>query len=470
MGNKPEYEATDSETAVLATLLQQPSLYMDIAPKLRRDFFNNPAHAEIYEAMQKAADVAPIGDDPFDVLTVSAAARKAGFGDHANTPTRETVTEYVHTLYGSPVVGDITFHIEEIADAATRRSIHKEASRLLAAVDDPTIPIKDTVLPMVEGIEDAVSDVLANDGTVKQFGTVLSEFTDRIQNPQHIERIATGFEELDTRFLSGGLEASRVVTIGARPGVGKTAFALSIARQAAFREKKKVLFASFEMTPEQLMRRIIAAEANVALSSLNNPSYLTDHQREEVMASVMRSTARITATTNFDVDEQGLDPNKGGLFFWDKAETTVREFLLKAREMHKRGLVDLVILDYLQLLRLGERVDSRQLEVAGIIRAVKTHALAMGIPFVVLSQLNREVAGRADKRPMLSDLRESGAVEQDSDVVLLLWRDDEEDMDNERLNLAVEKNRDGPMGQMQLESQLAYGRFAPVAVDSSGGW
>lgn len=463
-----DYKAIQSETAVLATLLQDPSLFITIAPRLRSEFFSNPGHMEIFQAMHESAESAPLGSEPFDALTIATTARKMGYGDHKNTPTGETVTQYVHTLYGESVVGDIGFHIEEIAEASTRRLVTKHASALLEAVGDPTSPVRETVLPMVEGIEDAVADVLSDDGSIKQFGEVIAEFTDRIQNPQHIERIPTGFEELDDRFLSGGLESSRVITVGARPGVGKTAFALSLARQAAFREKKHVLFASFEMPPEQLMRRIIAAEANVTLSALNNPNYLNSQQKHETLSAIARATGRIQRMTNFDIDDENFDPEKGGLYFWDRVETTVREFLLKAREMHKRGQLDLIILDYLQLLRLGERSESRQLEVSSIIRAVKTQSLAMQIPVVVLSQLNREVAGRADKRPNLSDLRESGAIEQDSDIVILLWRDDEDDLDNERLNVAVEKNRDGPMGQMQLDSQLAFGRFAPVVVESSG--
>lgn len=469
------YADAEAEAAVLSTLIQKPSRYLSIAPRINVDTFANPAHAEIYEAIQKASESAKVGEEPFDIFTVAAEVRKSGFGDHTNTPTGETVTQYIHTLNGYPVVGDIELHVTTLSEAAIRRDVRKGAQRLLEAASNPSVPIKDSVTPLMEAIDNSVASALAHDGTVEAFGDVFGEFYDRLENPQTVKRIPTGFSELDSKYLSGGLEASRVVTVGARPGAGKTAFALSLARNAAFRENKHVIFASFEMNPEQLMRRIMAAEADVYLSSFNNPNDIPSHKRTEVLQKIANAYGIISNSVNLDMDAETVDPNKGGLYFWGKAETTVQEFILKVRELHKRGLADMVIVDYLQLMRWGGRVESRQLEVSNMMRAMKTAALTMEIPFVVLSQLNREVTNRVDQRPQLSDLRESGSVEQDSDIVLLLWRKDlndrqDEQMHDNLLDLAVEKNRDGPMGHIQLLSQLEKGRFADFSAGEATGY
>lgn len=469
------YADVDAETAVLAALIQKPSRYLSVAQRLNPETFHNGAHAEIYGAIQRAADAAKVGQDPFDIFTVATEARKSGFGDHANTPTGETVTQYLHTLNGYPVVGDAELHVATLVEAAVRRDVRKGAQRLLEAANNPALSIKDAVTPLMEGIESSMAAAMTHDGTVESFGDVFAAFNDRIENPQAVDRISTGFGELDKDYLSGGLEASRVVTVGARPGAGKTAFALSVARHAAFRERKHVLFASFEMSPEQLMRRIMAAEADVYLSNFNNPNDIPAQRRVEVQRKIANAYGIITRTTNLDMDAENIDPDKGGLYFWGRAETTVQEFILKVREMHKRGILDMVIVDYLQLMRWGGRVESRQLEIASMMRAMKTAALSLGIPFIVLSQLNREVTGRAEQRPQLSDLRESGSIEQDSDIVLLLWRKDlndrqDEQMHDNLLDLAIEKNRDGPMGHIQLLSQLEKGRFADFSVGDQNGW
>jgi replicative DNA helicase len=469
------YVDVEAETAVLSSLIQKPSSYLNLASRLNSDVFFNTAHSEIYQAIQRVAESAAIGSEPYNMFTVSAEVRKSGFGDHSNTPTGETVTQYLHTLNGYPFVGEPELHIADLVEASIRRDVKKGAQRLLEAADNPSTPIKDSVTPLMDGITNSVTSALSNDGTVESFGEVFAKFNDRIENPSDVYRIATGFTELDKFYLSGGLEASRVVTVGARPGAGKTAFALSIARQAAFRERKHVIFASFEMNPEQLMRRIMASEADVYLSNFNNPNDIPLARKEEVQRKLANAYSLIANSTNLDMHAETIDRNKGGLYFWGKAESSVQEFLLKVREMHRRGLVDMVIVDYLQLMSWGGRVESRQLEVSNMMRAIKKAALSMEIPFVVLSQLNREVTNRTDQRPQLSDLRESGSVEQDSDVVLLLWRKDLNDRQDEQshdnlLDLAIEKNRDGPMGHIQLLSQLEKGRFADFSVGDETGY
>jgi replicative DNA helicase len=469
------YADIEAETAVLAALIQKPSRFLDLAPKLGRSVFYNNAHAEIYEAIEIASETAKVGEDPYDIYGVNLQARKLGFSEHANTPTDETISQYLHTLSNYPLVGDPEIHVEALTEASIRRDVRKGAQRLLEAAANPSLPIKETVSPLMDGIVSSVTSAMSNDGTVEPFGDVFAKFIDRMENPQEVDRIPTGFKELDRDYLSGGMEASRVMTIGARPGAGKTAFALSVARQAAFRERKHVLFASFEMNPEQLMRRIIAAEADVYLSNFNNPNDIPAQRKAEVQRKIANAYSLIQQTTNLDMESANIDMSKGGLYFWDKAETTIQEFILKVREMHKRGIVDMVIVDYLQLMRWGGRAESRQLEVSNMMRALKTAALSLEIPFIVLSQLNREVTSRADQRPQLSDLRESGSVEQDSDIVLLLWRKDLNDRQDGQshdnlLDLAIEKNRDGAMGHIQLVSQLEKGRFSDFSISDTSGF
>lgn len=464
-----------AETAVLANLIQKPGLFLDVASRVRPDHFSSKAHAVVYDCIQQAAENAP--DSAYDIFRVSNEIRRSGMADFAATPTGEPLAAYVHTLGSYRVAGDIAFHVDSIAQAAARRRIKQEAEKIIHAAEDPRFPIQDSVTPVISEIQGTISDTLEADSTVRTFGHVLNEFMERLENLEEVERIPTGFDELDRSYLSGGLEASRVLTIGARPGVGKTAFGLSIARFAALKKRKKVLFASFEMSPEQLMRRIIAAESGIALETFNNPARLPEQDRIIALGKIAACEDRLLRTTNLDPDDDRFDPTKGGIFFWDKADTTIQHFLIRAKEMHKRGRLDMIIIDYLQLIQFGASRESRQLEVASIMRAIKLAALDMKIPIVVLSQLNRGSANRADTRPQLTDLRESGSIEQDSDHVILLWRQDlegdraDEQLHDNVLDIAMEKNRDGRMGRMQLLSQLEYGRFVDLAPeDSSGAW
>ena len=253
--------------------------------------------------------------------------------------------------------------------------------------------------------------------------------------------IPTGFVDLDR--MTSGLNNSDLIILAARPAMGKTAFALNLVLNAA-KEKKAVLVFSLEMGPDQLYRRLLCMEAGIEQEKLKN-GYLDDEDWNKY-------TLGTSTLANTEI------------FVADLPNTNILEIRSYARKMKSRGQLDLIVVDYLQLINGGMKTneDSRQQEISNISRALKGLARELEIPIVALSQLSRAVEGRMDKRPMLSDLRESGAIEQDADIVAFLYREDYYIPNTENkgiTELIIAKHRSGATGLIKLNFLMEYSKF-----------
>ena len=263
------------------------------------------------------------------------------------------------------------------------------------------------------------------------------------KNAGSVTGIPTGFLDLD--YKTAGLQPSDLILIAARPSMGKTAFVLNIAQHVAFKVHKSVAIFSLEMSKEQLVNRLFALEAQVDAQSLRTGN-LKDSDWEKLIES-----AGIIGKSKLMID--------------DTPGISISELRSKCRKMKLEHGLDLIIIDYLQLMtaRVGSRSESRQQEISEISRALKGIARELNVPVVALSQLSRAVEQRPDHRPMMSDLRESGAIEQDADVVMFIYRDDYYNKDTELKNVAeiiIGKQRNGAIGTVNLTWLPQYTKFA----------
>ncbi len=261
------------------------------------------------------------------------------------------------------------------------------------------------------------------------------------RNKGNVTGIATGFVDLDYR--TAGMQPSDLVLIAARPSMGKTAFVLNIAQHVAFKLEQPVAIFSLEMSKEQLVNRLFSLESKVDAQKLRSGN-LSDNDWERLIES-----AGVIGKSNLIID--------------DTPGITIGEMRSKCRKYKLEYGLKMIIIDYLQLMSGSGRNDSRQQEISDISRALKALARELEVPVIALSQLSRAVEQRPDHRPMLSDLRESGAIEQDADVVMFIYRDDYYNKDTERKGIAeiiIAKQRNGPIGTVELVWLPEYTKFA----------
>ena len=257
-----------------------------------------------------------------------------------------------------------------------------------------------------------------------------------------ITGIATGFKDLDK--LTSGLQPSDLILVAARPSMGKTAFTLNVATHVAVREKLPVAFFSLEMSKEQLVQRMLCSEGAIDSQRLR-----IGELEEQDWTRLIRAADRLTNTPIFIDDTAGI---------------TVMELRSKARRLKAEHGLSLIVIDYLQLMqgRSSKNGDNRQQEISEISRSLKALARELNVPVIALSQLSRSVESRQVKKPMLSDLRESGSLEQDADIVMFLYREDYYDPDTERKNITdviIAKHRNGPVDTIQLFFQKQFTKF-----------
>ena len=258
-------------------------------------------------------------------------------------------------------------------------------------------------------------------------------------NQGAVTGVPTGFVDLDE--MLSGLQPGELSILAARPSMGKTALSLNIACHAAFVEKKSIAYFSVEMPKEILMMRIIGIESGVSLSNIR-----TGRLDEKTWPAIINTSAKIADSNFFIDDTTGISPF---------------EIRSKARKLKSKHGLDLIMIDYLQLMGMKQKFDSREREVAEISKGLKALAKELKIPVLALAQLNRGVEGRGDKRPMLSDLRESGSIEQDADVIMMIFREDYYEKDNPTgaAEVIVGKQRNGPTGTVPLRWDPHTGRF-----------
>jgi replicative DNA helicase len=284
--------------------------------------------------------------------------------------------------------------------------------------------------------------------SVKSLKELLTESLERLDHlygrGETITGVPTGYSELDT--LLSGLQPSNLIVVGARPSMGKTAFALGLASHAASSHGVPVLFFSLEMSHLEIAQRVLAAEARLDVTKLRN-GRLLDSDWPRISSAIGRI-------------------DTAPLFIDDNPNVTIMDIRAKARRMRSSNGIGLVVIDYLQLMTGRSSAENRQVEISEISRGLKILARELQLPVVALSQLSRGLEARADKRPMLADLRESGAIEQDADVVMFIYRDEvynPESPDRGTAEVLIAKHRNGPTGVAHLAFIANYAKFGELA-------
>lgn len=418
---------TDAEASLLGAILIDTDAIVKIADKIAPLDFYDHKHARIYEALVALYEKR----NAIDVLTLADHLRGTGFLEMVGGPAYLTeLTNFV------PTAAHVEQYAEIVAGKSLRRRLIQVSNEMTALGQDEAKPIKE----LIEEAETKLFDVSKQHvgQNIVSIEHILSESFERLnelhENSGKIRGIPTGYRDLDN--MLAGLQKSDLFILAARPSMGKTAFVLNLAHKIATEAKESVLIFSLEMGKEQLVDRLLAMESGVDAWALRTGK-LTDNDFErlgEAMGTL--SEAKI--------------------YIDDSPGITVSDLRTKARREAHAGNLGLIIVDYLQLMSGGSRFSTdgnRVQEISEISRGLKGVARELNVPVIALSQLSRSVESRSPQIPQLADLRESGSIEQDADVVAFLYREDYYNPESERKNIMdvlIKKHRNGPTGGVEL--------------------
>src|SRR5512145_1240901 len=395
----------------------------------------------MYQIMLQLFDRA----EPVDLITLSEELRRTTGLEVVGGPAALALLEEQ-----ASVAVHLIAYAQIVRDRAVLRELIQTSSQIIAQAFEA----KDDVQTLVDDAERKIFSLAERrlEGSALPIGKILRntfEYIERLyERKEHVTGVATGFEKLDLE--TSGLQPSDFIIIAGRPSMGKTAFALNVAQHVGVTLRGKVLVLSLEMSAQQLVQRMLCSEAKVDSQAVRT-GYLSASDWHRLTAAAGRLS-------------------EAALFIDDSPGLTVLEARAKARRMKAEHGLDLLVIDYLQLMRGRAAMESRQQEISEISRSLKALAKELNVPVVALSQLSRAVEARQarDFKPQLSDLRESGALEQDADVILFLYRSSQykEDLPPDERNIAeviIGKQRNGPVGTVRVVFQPQYARFENIA-------
>ena len=429
----------EAEQSVVGAMLMDKDAILTASELISGQDFYQSAYGVIFDSMVELFNEGR----PVDLVTLQDRLKEK------DVPPEISSLEFVRDLVTAvPTSANVKYYAEIVADKSMMRRLIKlndELSNICYAGNEP--------LPAIlEKTEKSVFELLQkrNLGEYTPIRQVVLNALDRIEraskNKGNVTGIPTGFNDLDYKL--SGLQPSDLVLVAARPSMGKTAFVLNIAQHVAFKKEKGVAIFSLEMSKEQLVNRLFSLESQVDSQAIRTGN-LKDSDWEKLIEG-----AGIIGKSNLIID--------------DTPGISVSELRSKCRKYKLEHDIQLVIIDYLQLMTgsVGRHSESRQQEISEISRSLKALARELNVPVVALSQLSRAVEGRPDKRPMLSDLRESGAIEQDADVVMFIYRDEYYNKDTEykkQAEIIIAKQRNGPVGTVHLAWLADYTKFANLS-------
>ena len=427
LGKVPPHDI-EAEQAVIGSMLTDSDAVTSAIEVLKSEDFYREDNKEIYEAI-------------IDIITVKAELESMGKFEKVGG------LEYLAELPDKvPTTANAMKYIKIVEEKSTLRRLIKTANEIIELGYSPTEEVDD----IMEGAEKKIFNIMQEknqkgysplkDVLVESF-TKLEELYNR---KQHITGVPSGFIELDYR--TAGFHGSDLVLIAARPAMGKTAFALNIATYAAVKANIPVAVFSLEMSKEQLVNRILCSEAMVDSNKVR-----TGKLEEDDWTKLAEAIGPLSEAEMYIDDTPGIN---------------IMEIRAKCRKLKLEKNIGLVVIDYLQLIQgTNKRGGSREQEISEISRSLKILAKELNIPVIALSQLSRAAEQRPDHRPMLSDLRESGAIEQDADIVMFLYRDDYYNEDSEKKNIAeviIAKHRGGSTGTVELLWLGNYTKFVNI--------
>lgn len=408
----------DAEVSVLGALLLDKDAVVSVAEFLSSLHFYDERHKEIYECIVSLFEERV----PIDVLTVSERLKK-----------RKSLKKIGGTSYLAELVNRVptAAHVEHygkiVKDSATKRSLMNAATRLMEFSFDEGLAAEEVLDKAESEVFSLTQRYLS--GTFTPVKSALAESFDRLDELHKLgtglRGVPTGFADLDNTLA--GFQRSNLLILAARPGVGKTTLALNIAQNISVGYKRPVGFFSLEMSKEELVDRLLVAQADIDAWRLK--------------------TGKLSGEDFTKLSNAMGELAEAPLYIDDTPALSILEMRTKARRLQVEVGIDLLIVDYLQLAR-SRNLENRVQEVSEISQGLKNLARELKIPVLAISQLSRAVEQRGTRRPQLADLRESGSIEQDSDVVMFLWREDEENIENVILNIA--KHRNGPLGQIKF--------------------
>ena len=434
----PHSEA--AEQSVIGSMMMDKQAILTASEIITREDFYQQQYGILFEAMVELYNAGK----EVDPVTLQNHLREK------KVPKEISDMEYVRDLLNVvPTSANIKHYAEIVAEKATLR-------RLIRAAEEVTNNCYMDDQPLEQLMEESEKKMFQvfqqkNATDFESIKSIVMKTLDTIEKASHtsgnVTGHATGFTDLD--FKTSGMQPSDLILIAARPSMGKTAFVLNIAQYMAFHHGKHVAIFSLEMSKQQLVTRMMSMESHVGSQSLRNGKLKDDEWKQLI------ETAGVIGESNLIID--------------DTPGITIREMRSKCRKYKLEHGLDIIMIDYLQLMSGsgGKSSESRQQEISEISRSLKGLARELNVPVIALSQLSRAVESRPDHRPMLSDLRESGAIEQDADVVMFLYRDDYYHKDSENkgiCELIIAKQRNGPIGTVNLAWLPEYTKFANVEM------
>ena len=427
----------EAEQAVLGCILIDNQSQIDILAQMKDSDFYSEAHSEIYKAMSKVY----AKSIPVDFVTLTDELEKEGKLEKVGG------IDYIMALTNTvPSAANFKHYCDIVKSDSIRRKLIRSGQEIIEDAFDNQD--KDKSLQFAEQVifeiaekegRSSLEHVGRGDGAVKK---VIDKFSEIAKDPTILKGIPTGFIDFDK--ITNGLQNSDLILLAARPGVGKTSFAMNIITQAATEQNKKCAVFSLEMSKEQLMQRAICS-----LAKVNMEKALKGEMDAEEWKRIWTASKKL---------------EQSGLYIDDSSMTTPADLLSKCRRLKMQDGLDLIMVDYIQLMTSARKADNRQLEISDISRTLKIAAKELNVPIIVLSQLSRGVESRQDHRPLLSDLRDSGAIEQDADIVLFIYNPEKyNDVPQEdepgTVELIIAKHRNGGTGTVKLRWIGQYTTF-----------
>ncbi|WP_203337671.1 replicative DNA helicase [Nocardioides limicola] len=426
-----------AEQSVLGSMLLSKDAIADVIEEVRGTDFYRPAHELIFDAILNLYG----RGEPADPVTVADALQRRG------ELQRVGGGPYLHTLSANvPIAANAGYYASIVREKAVLRRLVDAGTKIVqmgyAAEGDA-----DDVVDAAQAEVYKVTDKRASEDYAP-LSDIMEGVLDEIEaignRDGGIYGVPTGFADLDE--LTNGFHAGQMIIVAARPAMGKSTLALDFCRAASIHNNLTSVFFSLEMNRAEITMRLLSAEAKVPLNHIRNGEMTDDD-----WAKLARKMGEVSSAP---------------LFIDDSPNMTMMEIRAKARRLKQRHDLKLIVIDYMQLMTSGKKVESRQLEVSEFSRNIKLLAKELEVPVIALSQLNRGSEQRADKRPMMSDLRESGSLEQDADMVILLHRDDAYEKESARpgeADVIVAKHRNGPTRDVVVAFQGHYSRFVDMA-------
>ena len=429
----------EAEQAVLGAMLIKKEAIAEVSQLLKPADFYREAHRIVYETMLELFNK----NEAVDLITVTEQLRKNDLLEKAGG------IAFVTSLANAvPTAANVEYHARIVEEKAQLRNLINSATEIAGMAYEAS----DDITDVMDKSEKMILEVAArqNSGSFVPIKEILMDTFSKIEKLYEtkggITGLPSGFKDLDK--LTSGLQPSDLILVAARPSMGKTAFTLNIAQHGAVHENKSVAFFSLEMSKEQLVQRMLCSEGGIDSQRLR-VGELEENDWEKLINAADRLS-------------------RAPIYIDDTAGITVMELRSKARRLKAEHDLQLIVIDYLQLMqgRSSKNSDNRQQEISEISRSLKALARELNVPVIALSQLSRSVESRQVKKPMLSDLRESGSLEQDADIVMFLYREDYYDPETEHKNITdviIAKHRNGPVDTVQLFFHKQFTKFADLS-------